>query len=233
MPKNLSEKERIVLGVVQEYLNKNRYFNMKKILPFINSRFKMAKININNAGIEVKLKSLVNKNLIIEGSKLTSEDILSIPKRKQIFKFIIKNPGVYFNKIVKTLKISNHVVIWHLDMLLKFKFIKNAIFENHEIYFDPSLDFQKVILNYYLSKIKIKKILYHLKKNKKGITKTQLSKELKMHYNTVTKYFEVLEKLNAIFKNDSSRKTFYFLNNDFLNDKDVTFPSRHSGVEQQ
>ena len=57
MPIALTREEQIVLNVVQEYLNKNRYFNMQEVLLFINSRFKMASININIRGIEEILRS--------------------------------------------------------------------------------------------------------------------------------------------------------------------------------
>jgi predicted transcriptional regulator len=81
----------------------------------------MAKININNRGIEEHLKSLVDKNLIVEGSKLSGYNILNNSKRKKIHEYIANNPGTYFNKIVKDLLLSNHVVVWHLNMLLKFE----------------------------------------------------------------------------------------------------------------
>ncbi|MHA1988052.1 MAG: hypothetical protein ACW98D_15565 [Promethearchaeota archaeon] len=89
MPIELQEQERIVLNVVQEYLNRNRYFNMNDILPFIHARFKMASININLRGIEEVLRRLVNKNLIVEGSKFTKNDMLKNVKRKKIFDFIL------------------------------------------------------------------------------------------------------------------------------------------------
>ncbi len=211
MPIKLSEKEKIVLTVVQEYLNKNRQFNMENILPFIVSRFRLSSINISKNGIEDILKTLIKKNLIVEGSKLSREDILLNFKRLKIYNYILRNPGTYFNKIVKELIISNHVVVWHLNMLLKFNYIKKEIIENHKIYFDSNMQFDDVKKNYYLSKDKSRKIINHLKINNKGITKTQLSKQLKMHPNTVTKYLESLQKYNIIIKDEISSKILYFL----------------------
>ena len=107
----LLEQEKLVLNVVQEYLNKNRYFNMNEIIPFIISRFRNASININISGIEDILRSLVKKNLIVEGSKLSINDVLKNQKRKNIYEYIQENPGIYFNRIVKELNMSNHVVV--------------------------------------------------------------------------------------------------------------------------
>lgn len=216
MSVELSEQESIVLEVVLEYLNKNRYFDMEKILSFINARFRMGGINMNTRGIEEVLKSLVNKNLIVEGSKLNSYEILSNKKRKAIYEFIVKNPGTYFNKIIKSLKISNHVVVWHLNMLLRFDFIKKENIENHEIYFKANFDLDKSERVYFTSKDKSKLIIEYLKTNDTGITKTKISQDLNIHINTVAKYLNFLEKFDLVFKKELSNKTLYFLNEDFI-----------------
>ena len=216
MPVELQEQERIVLTIVQEYLNKNRYFNMTEILPFIHSRFKMASININLRGIEEVLTSLVNKNLIVEGSKLTKNDILKNAKRRKIYDFIVKNPGTYFNRIVKRLEMSNHVVIWHLSMLLKFSYIKTENLDNHEIYFEFNFKLRNIKFNYFTSKDKSKLIIDYLKNNDIGITKTKISTDLKIHINTTIKYLDFLEDFNVVNRKNLSNKTLYFLNEDFI-----------------
>ncbi len=215
MPIELLEQEKIVLNVIQEYLNKNRSFNMKKILPFINARFKMASVNINNRGIEGILQSLVKKKIIVNGSKLLRENILVNKKRNLIYDFIIKKPGVYFNRIVRELNLSNHVVIWHLEMLLKFEFIKKQEIDNHYLYFDANYRLRNAELKYFTSKEKSKLIIEYLKKNNVGITKTRLSTSLKIHINTATKYLTFLEQFQVVSKKKLSRKILYFLNDDF------------------
>lgn len=210
MSNNLTKNEKIVLTVVQEYLDKNRQFNLKKILPFIISRFRLASININKQGIEEILKSLVQKNLLVEGSKLSYENILSNFKRIQIYNFILKNPGTYFNKIVKQLKLSNHVVVWHLNMLEKFNYIKKESLDNHDIYFDTDLELEVVKKIYFSSKKKSREIINHLKTYNEGITKTQISNDLNMHPNTVTKYLNVLLENDLVIKERISNKDLYF-----------------------
>ncbi|MHA2182836.1 MAG: hypothetical protein ACXAAH_15560 [Promethearchaeota archaeon] len=216
MPVELQEHERIVLNVVQEYLNRNRYFNMNEILPFIHARFKMASININLRGIEEVLRRLVNKNLIVEGSKFTKNDMLRNAKRKKIFDFIVRNPGTYFNRIVNRLEMSNHVVIWHLSMLLKFNCIKKEKIDNHEIYFKFNFNLKNVKFNYFTSKEKSKLIIDYLKNNDIGITKTKISTDLKIHINTTIKYLDFLEDFHVVTRKNLSKKTLYFLNEDFI-----------------
>ena len=66
-----SEQEVLILNVVEEYLNKNRYFDMSEILPFIVSRFRIASVDINIRRIEEILRMLVKKKLV-EGKFLLS-----------------------------------------------------------------------------------------------------------------------------------------------------------------
>ena len=63
-------------------------------------------VDLNNRAIEAILRSLVRKKLIDEGSKFTKLDVLKNKTRIRIYNFILKNPGVYFNTIVKELKIN-------------------------------------------------------------------------------------------------------------------------------
>lgn len=216
MPIEVEEREKLVLNVIQEYLNKNRVFNMKEILSFITSRFKMASININNRGIQEILKILVNKKLIVEGSKLYRDDLLNNKKRNVIYEFIVKNPGTYFNRIVKTLSLSNHVVIWHLEILLKFEYIKKQNIENHEVYFDVNYRLRNTELKYFTSKEKSKLIIDYLKSNDFGVAKTRISTDLKLHINTATKYLTFLEQFQVIVKRKLSGKTLFFIHDDFL-----------------
>lgn len=211
-----SEQEKLILNVVEEYLNKNRYFDMSEILPFIISRFRMSSVDINIRRIGEILRTLVKKKYIVEGSKLINSDILKNLKRKQIFDYILENPGIYFNRLLKELRMTNHVVVWHLNVLVKFNFIKKEKFDNHDIYFDSKFDVKKSKFTYITSKDKSKKIINYLKKNDFGLTKTQLSKNLKMHPNTISKYLKLFEQFNIVVKKKASKRNIYFLNDVYM-----------------
>ncbi len=222
-----SEQEKLILNVIEEYLNRNRYFDMSEILPFIISRFRMSSVDINIRRIEDILRTLVKKKIIVEGSKLINKDILQNPKRKQIYDYILENPGNYFNRLLKELHIANHVVVWHLNVLLKFNFIKKEKFDNHDIYFDSKFNIKNSKFMYITSKDKSKKIINYLKSNDFGLTKTQLSKNLKMHPNTISKYLKLFEQFNIVVKKRASKRIIYFLNDvymkNYLNTKDAKY----------
>jgi predicted transcriptional regulator len=218
MPVALTDQEKIVLNVVREYLDKNRYFNMKKILPFISFRFKLAKININQTGIGKILKSLVEKNLFVDGSKLNQEDILNNSKRHQIYQFILNNPGAYLNRIMLSLELANHIVVWHVEILLKFNLIQKIPFDNKEIFFTKEHTLESVKKNYLLTNAKVKRIINFLLANTSvGFTKTHLGELLKMHPNTITKYLDALEEINVVYKQQNLKKIEYYLNQEFIN----------------
>lgn len=216
MSSELSEEEQIVLNTVLEYLDKNRQFNIRKIIPFIQSRFKLSSININENGIYEHLRSLVKMKYIIDGSKLTKEEILLNRKRNRIFGFIQENPGTNFIRIVEKLDLSHHVVTWHLKMLILFDYIKKETLENISIYYDSNIDFEEAKLNYYKSKERTKRIIKLLSDNTSGTTKTELARTLNIHLNTITKYLEEMENLNLIYKRKSLNTTIYLVNEKFL-----------------
>jgi len=214
MDAQLSKDEIIVLNIIKEYLDKNRDFDKEKFYSLISYRLKMAKININNEGLKRIIKSLIDKNLILEGSKLTKDDILSNEKRRKIYTYISQNPGVYYSKIVKDLNYSNHVVIWHLNMLLKFNFIDRIEFMNHFLYYDTNQGPERAKIRYLISLKPSKKILKYLNNKVEGVGKTKMASDLKIHIETIGKYLEILEEQDIITIERQSKRKLYRLNKD-------------------
>ncbi|MHA1459795.1 MAG: hypothetical protein ACTSQR_09065, partial [Promethearchaeota archaeon] len=176
------------------------------------SRVRLASININKEGVKAILKSLTNKKILVEGSKLAKGDILINQKRKRIYEYIVKNPGTYFNRIINELNYSNHIVVWHIKMLLKFDYIHKEEIENHEIYFDATQEIDEIVSKYFVSKEKSRKIVNFLKNDDIGVTKTSLSHELGMHMDTLAKYLNILEKYKVIIRKKIDNRYLYFLN---------------------
>ncbi len=201
----------IVFNVIKEYINDNRTFEIDKALPFIYSRLTKASLNITNAGLLQIIKRLIEQKLIVEGSKLSKDDILTNLKRKAIYEYILEHPGAYFTRIVNELGFTNKVVAWHLNFLKKFEYIQSENLDNREVYFQANLSFENVKLNYFLSKSESKKIIAYLNGNNTGISKTQISEDLSMHLQTTSKYLEILEGLNIISKEKIDNNTLYFL----------------------
>ncbi|MBN1799944.1 MAG: right-handed parallel beta-helix repeat-containing protein [Candidatus Lokiarchaeota archaeon] len=205
--------EDYALELIQEYVEKHKHFDPITIVSYLNSRFSKASINVNVNGIKKVIRSLIKKNLIIEGSILTKDDILNNNNRKKIYKCVKDNPGIHFNKIIKKTKIARMVVRWHVNMLNKFQFVRLEQIGNQHAYFDNETKHQDTELMHFISREKSKNIIEYLKKNDEGCLLTELSKELGMHYNTIKKYVKKLEELDII---SSKQKKYYYLNEKIL-----------------
>ena len=212
MAEVIANSEQTVLNIINEYLDKNRFFSANDIIPFISSRFAKSGINLNINGIRTVLKSLVEKNVIVEGSKLTRDEILTNLNRNKIYEYIQKNPGINFNKIVSSLNLNIPVVEWHLNILIKFNFIIKEKIDNLDVYFDLNIEPEDRMILYFISKDKSKQIIDFLKINQEGITKYQISEQLNMHSTTVTKYTERLHEYKILNKMSLPNKTLFFLN---------------------
>lgn len=211
MTEQLAGLEKVVLEIIQKYLDKNRVLDIDKMVPYIQSRLREKSINLTTYGIQLILKSLQEKKMIVRASKMTQDDVLKNEKRRKIHNFIQNYPGTHFNRIVSKLKISNHVVVWHLSILLKFEFIKKERIENRDVYYTPDVDKSKAHKLHYVYKPKSQKIINYLKLNDLGASKTQISSDLNMHINTVNKYLKILKKIDVIIKAKHSNANLFFL----------------------
>ncbi|MFX0017467.1 MAG: hypothetical protein ACFFAK_05505 [Promethearchaeota archaeon] len=209
---SLSDREINVFNMIQDYLSKNRTLEKEKIVPLIKSRFSRYSEGLNHNGIEAAVDQLLKKNLIVDRSKYTIKTILENPNRLAVYKTIIDNPGIHFMRLVTLLGMSIYLVKWHITMLLKFKLVKNRKFENREIYFDYTLNPNQAYYLHFITLDKTQKILRYLKLHLDGCSKYNLTKNLHIHPNTLTKYLGELERYNHVFNRKLPNKTLYFFN---------------------
>lgn len=213
----LSDEEEKVYDAIQRYIDNNRVLNYEKLIPYISNTFSRTSININEKGIRSILESLIQKKIIIQGSKLTKSIVLQNPNRRLMYDFIKRNPGLYLHRLIERLKLPNHVITWHLDVLLKFGYIKKVKIDSHDVFFHLNVDRANYRAFYALSKTKIQKILSFMYNNHKPVTKTALTKKLSIHYNTVSKYMEILKELYLVREEKLAHKTLYHLSQKFFN----------------
>lgn len=204
--------EALIYSELRDYLNSNRILKLNKVIPYLMGRLARSSVNINKTGITKILKTFIERSIIVEGSKLTMEDVLTNPKRKTIYEFINQNPGTFYYQIVKQLDMGSHLVIWHIEILLEFNFITKIEEDNHELYFIPDIKPEIAKIKYYMTNDKSRKIFDFIKSNNTGVTKTEISNKLEMHPNTVKKYIQVLETHQLIHSMKDMNKTLYFLN---------------------
>ncbi|MBN1801721.1 MAG: hypothetical protein JW891_09465 [Candidatus Lokiarchaeota archaeon] len=212
MTEIILEHEPLVIDLIQEYLDQNRYFNKQKIVSFLSYRLKESSVDISREGIRYILKTLAEKKYIMEGSKLIREEVLSNKNREKIYRYIKNNPGTNFNGIYKTLDLNIPVVEWHLSVLMKFGCVVKVKYGNQDAYFHISIKPKNYAFYHMLSKKKSRRVIKYLIENSDGTTKNQIANALKMHPNTLKKILEKLINYNLLHINKVSNKTLYFLN---------------------
>ncbi len=193
---SLVKAESIVLELVEEYLTKKTFFSIREIISYIGNRVRYNP-NINENRIELILKDLIKRRVIIPGTRLMKNNIIENPKRNEIFNYIKKNPS-NINEIMRALNIGSNQALWHLSCLEKFKFIRSRQINNHKFFFkydsNPKLD----PLFYYLKKDIVKKIISFMKNENIAFKITEIATGLKKNHSTVKKYLDILADLQLI-----------------------------------
>ena len=197
----------IVLDLVEEFLIKKTFFSINEIIDFINNRLRLNP-DINRNKIEMIIKSLIKKKIIIPGTKLMKNNIIENPVRNEIFNYIKKNPS-NINEIMKALNIGSNHALWHLSCLEKFQFIRSRKINNQRLFFkfDSNPEFDKYY--YYLNKEIIQHIINLLETESKGLKITEIANTLKKNHSTIKKYIKILKNLKLI-KTEKENKRILF-----------------------
>ncbi|MFX0017847.1 MAG: hypothetical protein ACFFAK_05015 [Promethearchaeota archaeon] len=202
-----NDVESIILELVKEYLEKKPFFSIENIVVFINNRVKSNPF-INKARIEITIKNLIKKRMIIPGTKLMKNNIIEHPVRNEIFNYIRKNPS-NINEIMNALNIGSNQALWHLSCLEKFRFVRSKKINNRKIIFEYDSNPELDELYYYLNLAIIQEIINFMKKEDKALKITEIATSLKKNHNIIKKYLNVLKKMKLI-KIEKEKKRFKF-----------------------
>jgi predicted transcriptional regulator len=202
--------ENVVLGIVREYLSKKPFFSIKDIVEFVNNRVRHNP-DINKNRIELIIKSLIKKRVIIPGTKLMKKDIVQNKTRNEIYKYIKQNPGRNINEIMKTHNLGSNLALWHLSVLEKFQFVRSKKISNRCVFFkfdsDPKFD----QLHYYMANDIVQSII-KLMRNERPLKITEIADGLKKNHNTIKKYLEALIQLKLVEIEKEKSRNLYKLN---------------------
>lgn len=190
------DSEIVILGLVKEYLTKKTFFSINDIIEFVNNRVRLNP-DINRNKIELIIKSLIKKQVIIPGTRLMKNNIIENPTRNEIYNFISGRPS-NINEIMRELKIGSNQALWHLSCLEKFQFVRSKKLNNHRIFFkfdsNPKLD----KFHYYLNKDLVREIINFMIKETKALKITEIATGLKKNHSTVKKYIGILKNLKLL-----------------------------------
>ncbi len=197
----------IVCDLIREYLKKKPFFSIEDIVVFIANRVR-ANPNLNRNSIEIIIKNLIKKRVLIPGTKLMKNNIIEHPIRNEIYNYIRKNPS-NINDIMKAIRIGSNQALWHLSCLEKFRFTRSKKIENQRIIFEYESNSDLDEFYFYLKQDIVRDIITLLKNENSSLKIAEIATNLKRNYNTVKKYLEILKDLNLItVEKDKKRNLF-------------------------
>ncbi|MFX1385241.1 MAG: hypothetical protein ACFFBP_22735 [Promethearchaeota archaeon] len=135
---------RAVLEVAKELVYKNRVVKIEVLFNIAKRRLKLKSL-----GLKLILKYLFENKILVEGSKIIKSEVLSNEMRALIYKFIQKYPGVNFSALKNNLtsefdeydiKMGTGQLIWHVEILMKYEFLRKIEFKKYTLYFPYIMD---------------------------------------------------------------------------------------------
>jgi len=205
-PDNLQS---IVCNIIKEYLKKKPFFSIEDIVVFIANRVR-SNPNLNRNSIELIIKNLIKKRILIPGTKLMKNNIIEHPIRNEIYNYIRKNPS-NVNEIMKAINLGANQVLWHLSCLEKFRFTRSKKINNQRMIFEYESNSDLDELYYYLKQDIVRDIINFLKKERNAFKITDIVANTKRNYNTVKKYLEILRNLKIIKIEKNKKRVLYRL----------------------
>ncbi len=140
---------RKVIEIAEEIMSKNKLLNVENLYNLAKKR-----LNLSRNGLLFIIKFLINKKILIEGSKFSKETVLLNGIRRNIYNYIKVNPGVHFSLLrKKALSVesgSSGQLIWHLEMLIKFNYINKTSVGNYTIFFPIEMEIEFGIITFLL-----------------------------------------------------------------------------------
>jgi len=188
-----------VIRIANVILKEGRLLNIEYLY-----RRAKRELKIPREGLLTIIQYLVNKKIIIDGSKFTIDTILDNEIRNLLYFFIQENIGLHFSaikrniaKFLKGNQIGVGQLIWHLEMLLKFNLIKSFALGNHTIFITVETD-EVIAKIYYLARNTVRnKILRYLIENERA-TRPVISEKINESRENVYYHAKILIENDCI-----------------------------------
>lgn len=165
-----------VLEIAEEIMRKNKILNIENLYNLAKKQLK-----IPRNGLLSIIQFLINKKILIEGSKFSKETVLSNYIRNGIYNYIRIHPGVHFSilrkKALPEEKGSSGQLVWHLEMLLKFNYIKKIKVGNYTVFLPFDID-EKVGLILFLLRERINYKVIQLLFKENTVERSEIYKEV-------------------------------------------------------
>ena len=141
-----------VIEIAKEVINNHNVLDTELLYRLAKRRLKFPR-----KGLLSIIQLLINKKVLVEGSKYTRDDILNNKYRFHLYRFLTSYLGAHFSSIRKQIVTDNSgrlgssgQLIWHLEMLIKFNYIKKIKIKNYTVFLPYEIDDEIGLLHFVL-----------------------------------------------------------------------------------
>ncbi|MBA7529822.1 hypothetical protein ES705_22021 [subsurface metagenome] len=196
-----------VIEIAEAIMSKNKVLNIETLYNVAKKSLKLPR-----NGLLFIIQFLINKKILIEGSKFSRETVLSNPTRRGIYNFIRVNPGAHFSilrkKALSDESGSSGQLVWHLEMLLKFNYIKKIKVGNYTVFLPIEMEVELGII-YFLLRDKINRKILDLLTTQNSIKNSEVFKSIDEKREKVNYRLNNLIDYDLIcFKEDPSKEVY-------------------------
>ena len=186
-----------VIEVAQEIISENKVLDTEILYNIAKNRLK-----IPRRGLLRIIQFLIDKRILVEGTKCTKNTVLSNPYRNKIYSFITLHLGVHFS-IIRDVLFSDREsksqktgqLVWHLEALIKFDYIKKVKFKNYAIFIPSEID-DEIGVMYFLLRDKLNKKIVNLLIQRELIKKSDIYKQLNEQREII--YYRIKDLMNYL-----------------------------------
>ncbi|MHA1192082.1 MAG: hypothetical protein ACTSP9_07270 [Promethearchaeota archaeon] len=168
-----------VIAIAEDMMNQNKILTIERL-------FNVSKkvLKIPRSGLISIIHFLINKHVLLEGTKFSREMVLNNRLRKNILEYIQFNGCAHFSILRKKVLSerdgnlgSSGQLVWHLEMLIKFNYIKKIKVGNNSVFL-PYEEDEKTAKVLFLVKDRINKEIFELLGERGPVKKADIHKEI-------------------------------------------------------
>ncbi len=193
-----------IIEIAKELIKNNKIVKVKKLYNIA-----VRSLGISTGDILEIIQFLNNNKILIDGSKHTRDTILLNLYRKKIYHVIDSLNGATFSyireKVFTDHSGSAGQLLWHLKMLLKFKYIKKIKVGNYSLFLplDIEDDFGKLC---FFMKDELNRNIIQLFMDYKKIKKPHVYKKINFKRENVNYRLKILMEHQILIYKDESTK---------------------------
>lgn len=213
MMSSLTEIEKDVLSVAEEILKLKRFDSkieaerIETVSPMVDEIYQKSKAKFKHykgyedESIFQAIKSLEDKKWIITGQRVTKDEVLSNPIKKEILSFIEKYPGIHArdDKIQEFLHITRNPFIKHMASLEAFELVRSSKIGATLNYFPADLPevFDDLCV-LFQNEIVVNIIKMYIEDSR--VTLMEMAEEIGVYHRAIQYHIKALKKHNILIK---------------------------------